>query len=383
MATERGVPWESLIGTVMNCPFTQLVGPTFQANTAFFPIDLAFKMALDLIEYLVPRIPRWNVINVNSRNIRETGVNAVQEAAFCLSLAIEYIEALLERGLTIDSFAPRMAFFSSVDIDVFEEVAKFRAMRRIWARLIKERYQAKNPKSMWFRVAVQTGALHLAAQEPMNNIVRATIQTLIAVLAGVQSIHTTSYDEAYCLPTEESQKLAIRTQQIVAYESGVTKSVDPLGGSYLLEKITNEIEEKIWDTMKVIEKRGGFIQCFKEGWIEEQINQARYSMAEGIKTGQQPLIGVNVFRDDQHTAKIEIFRHASDMQEKRIQYVQNYKKNRDMEPINKVLDQIYKIVRDKPTTNLTEPVMDAVRTKATLQEICDAMRNACDFVMPS
>ena len=297
MAKEQGIPWENLIGTIMNCSFTQLVGPTFQANTAFFPIDLALKIGLDLIEYLLPRVPKWNILNVNSRNIRESGVDAVQEAAFVLALGTDYVDRLCKRGVDIDRFARRIGFFSAVHLDLFEEVAKFRAMRRIWARTLKERFGAKDEKSMWFRVAVQTSALTLTAQEPMNNIVRASIQTLAAILGGVQSVHTTSYDEAYCLPTEATQKLAIRTQQIIAYETGVTKSVDPLGGSYLVEKLTDEMEERIWELMKLIEKRGGFIECFKEGWVEQELNQARYKLARQIETSELPIVGMNLFRE--------------------------------------------------------------------------------------
>jgi methylmalonyl-CoA mutase N-terminal domain/subunit len=382
MAREQGIPWENLLGTIMNCAFTQLVGPTYQANTAFFPIDLQVKIALDVMEYLIPRSPRWNIINVNSRNIRETGVDAVQEVAFVLSLACDYIKGLLDRGLAIDLFAPRMAFFSAVHLDLFEEVAKFRAMRRLWARILKERFGAKNPKSMWCRIAVQTSALPLSAQEPMNNIVRSAIQTLAAVLAGTQSIHTTAYDEAYCLPTEESQKLAIRTQQIIAYETGVMKSVDPLGGSYLIETLTDEMEKRIQELMKVIEERGGFIRCFKDGWIEQQLNEARYRLADAVESGEQPIVGVTLFGLEGQDAGIEIFQQAPDMQAKRIEYVRQYKENRDQEPVRKALENLYQMVRHRPEKNLMEPIMNAVMARATLQEICDAMRSAADFEIP-
>jgi methylmalonyl-CoA mutase N-terminal domain/subunit len=366
----------------MNCAFTQLVGPTFQANTVFFPIDLQVKIALDVIEYLIPRCPRWNIINVNSRNIRETGVDAVQEVAFALSLACDYIKGLLDRGVEIDAFAPRMAFFSAVHMDLFEEVAKFRAMRRIWARILKERFGARDPKSMWCRIAVQTSALPLSAQEPMNNIVRSAVQTLAAVLAGTQSIHTTAFDEAYCLPTEESQKLAIRTQQIIAYETGVMKSVDPLGGSYLVETLTEEIELQICKLMEDIEGRGGFIRCFKDGWIEDQLNDARYRLADAVESGEQSIVGVNIFKPDGGDTEIDLFRQVPDMQSKRIEYVRQYKKNRDQAPVRKALDTLYQNVRRNPEKSLMEPIMNAVAARATLQEICDAMRSAADFQIP-
>ncbi len=383
LARERGISWEKLIGTIMNCAITQFVGPTYESNTTFFPIDLTIKIGLDVMEYIVPRVPRWNIVNINAYNVRETGVDAVQEAAFSLSVAADYIKALMSRGLDVDSFAPRMAFFSAAHMDLFEEVAKLRAMRRIWARMLKEKFGAKNEKSMWFRTAIQTSALPLTAQQPMNNIVRTTIQTLTAVLAGTQSIHTTGYDEAYSLPTEESHKLSIRTQQIIAYETKVANSVDPLGGSYLVESLTDQIEEEIWELMKVIEDKGGFIQCFKQGWVEDQINEARYKMAEEIENAEQPLVGVNIFKEDDEEVKINIFRQTSDMQAKRIQYIQEYRQNRDQEPVKKTLGELCDLVRKKPDENLFEPIMKSVEAGATIQEISDAFRATLDFKIPA
>jgi len=382
LAKERGVPWDKLIGTIMNCALTQFVGPTFQAATSFFPIDLTVKIGLDVMEYLIPRSPRWNIVNINAYNVRETGVNAIQEAAFSISLAADYIKGLMKRGLDVDSFARRMAFFSAAHMDLFEEIAKLRAMRRIWARMLKEKFGAREEKSLWFRTAIQTAALPLTAQQPLNNIVRATLQTLAAVLAGTQSIHTTGYDEAYSLPTEESHKLSIRTQQIIAYESKVVNSADPLGGSYLVENLTDEIEERILGLMKIIDDKGGFIRCFKEGWVEEQINQARYKLAEATESGDQPVVGVNIFQEEDEEVRIDIFRHSSDMQAKRIQYVQDYRKNRNKEPVQRALDKIYNLTRKKPEVNFMEAIMEAVDARATIQEICDVMRRATDFSIP-
>jgi methylmalonyl-CoA mutase N-terminal domain/subunit len=382
MAKAQGIPYENLIGTMMNCPFTQLVGPTFQANTDFFPIDLALKIGLDLIEYLVPIAPKWNVLNVNSRNIRESGVDAVQEAAFSLALGTDFIDRLCKRGVNVDTFARRIGFFSAVHLDIFEEVAKFRAMRRIWARQLKERFGATNEKSMWFRCAVQTSSITLTAQEPLNNMVRAAVQTLTAILSGVQSVHTTSYDEAYCLPSEETHKLAIRTQQIIAYETGATKSVDPLGGSYLVEKMTDEMEERIWEMMKEIDRRGGFVECFKAGWVENELNQARYKLADQIESAELPIIGMNLFRDEEEAAEIEIFKQAPDMQAKRIQYAINYKKNQDRGPVRKTLSNLAEKVRKQPDKDLVVPILEAVEARATLQEISDAMREALGFSIP-
>jgi methylmalonyl-CoA mutase N-terminal domain/subunit len=382
LANERGVPWEKLIGTIMNCSVTQNVGPTLQSNMAWFPFDLSVKIGYDIMEYITPRIPRWNILNINAYNMRETGVDAVQEAAFSMALVSDYIKGLVRRGLDVDSFAHRMAFFSCAHIDLFEEVAKLRAMRRIWARMLKEKFHAKNPRSMTWRTAIQTAALPLTAQQPLNNIVRATIQTLAAVLAGTQSIHTTGYDEAYSLPTEESHKLSVRTQQIIAYESRVACSSDPLGGCYLVERLTDEIEERAWDLMKVIEEKGGFLQVYKVGWVEERINEARYKYGDGIESGDLTVVGVNKFVDEEDDVNINIFRHAEDMQAKRIEYVQNYKKTRDQEPVKRSLQKLYDLTKNKPETNMFEPIMEAVKAKATLQEICDAMRQACNFEIP-
>ena len=382
LAKERGVPWDKLIGTIMNCALTQFVGPTFQSATSFFPIDLTVKIGLDVMEYLIPHSPRWNIVNINAYNVRETGVNAIQEAAFSISLAADYIKGLMKRGLDVASFARRMAFFSAAHMDLFEEIAKLRAMRRIWARMLKEKFGAREEKSLWFRTAIQTAALPLTAQQPLNNIVRATLQTLAAVFAGTQSIHTTGYDEAYSLPTEESHKLSIRTQQIIAYESKVVNSADPLGGSYLVENLTDEIEERILGLMKIIDDKGGFIRCFKEGWVEEQINQARYKLAEATQSGKQPVVGVNIFQEEDEEVKIDIFRHSSDMQAKRIQYVQDYRKNRDQHSVQRALDKIYNLTRKKPEVNFMEAIMEAVDARATIQEICDAMRRASNFDIP-
>jgi methylmalonyl-CoA mutase, N-terminal domain len=383
LAERRGIPWDRLVGTIMNCAMTQFVGPTFQANTAFFPIELAVAIGLDVMEYVVPRAPRWNIVNVNAYNIRETGVDAVQEVAFALSIVADYVRGLVERGLEVDSFAPRMAIFAAAHLDFFEEVAKLRALRRVWARMLKEKFGAKDERSLRCRIAIQTSALPLTAQEPLNNIVRAAVQTLAAVLAGTQSVHTTGYDEAYSLPTEASHKLSIRTQQIIAYETGVAKSADPLGGSYLVERLTDDLEEQIWELIEKIEGKGGFLQCFLSGWVEEQINAARYATAERLENGEEPRVGLNIFRDADEEARMEIFRQNSKMQAERIAYVKEYKKKREADPMRKALDRLREACTRKPRVNLFEPVMEAVRTKATLQEICDAMREVAGFSMPN
>ncbi len=381
VAQRQRVDPSQLIGTIMNCAITQLVGPTFQSGTHFFPLDPAIKIASDVMEYCVQHIPRWNIININSRNIRETGVNAVQEVAFVFSLALEYVRSLLARGMDIDQFAPRIGFFATVHIDFLEEIAKLRAMRRIWAHLMKDTFGAKNPRSCWLRVAIQTSSLPLTAQQPLNNIVRAAIQTLAAVLGGSQSIHTTSYDEGYALPTEESHVLAIRTQQVIAYETGVCRTADPLGGSYAIEKLTDEIEERVLNLMEVIEKKGGFLECFKSQWIENQINEARYEYARQLEVGEQIQVGVNMERDEDEEVKINIFRQAPDMQEKRIRSIREYKESRNGDQVKRALENLYHEVEKNPNSNFFQTILEAVDQKATIGEISDTLRQAYDFTV--
>ena len=382
VAKKQGVETSSLIGTIMNCAISQLVGPTYQSGTHFFPVEPAIKIACDVMEYCIQNIPRWNIININAYNMRETGISAVQEIAFAFTLASEYVRRLLARGMEIDQFAPRVAFFTSVHLDFLEEIAKLRAMRRIWARLMKETFGAKNPRSCWLRTAIQTSSLPLTAQQPLNNIVRAAIQTLAAVLGGSQSIHTTSYDEGYALPTEESHVLAIRTQQVIAYETGVCRTADPFGGSYTVEKLTDEIEERALALMEVIEKKGGFLECFKSQWIENQINEARYEYARQLESGEQIQVGVNMEREEDEEVKINIFRQASDMQEKRIRYIKDYKQSRNGGQVKRALENLYRQVKENPHGNLFPAIIETVYQKATIGEISDTLRQAYDFTVP-
>jgi len=381
VAKKQGIEASSLIGAIMNCAISQLVGPTYQCGTHFFPTDPAIKIACDVMEYCVKHMPRWNIININAYNMRETGINAIQEIAFSFSLVSEYIRRLLARGMEIDEFAPRIAFFTSAHIDLLEEIAKLRAMRRIWAYLMKDTFGAKNPRSCWFRTAIQTSSLPLTAQQPLNNVVRAAIQTLAAVLGGSQSIHTTSYDEAYALPTEESHTLSIRTQQVIAYETGVCRSADPLGGSYTIERLTDEIEGKALSLMRTIDEKGGFLECFKSQWIENQINEARYEYARQLETGELIQIGVNMERDEEEEVKINIFRHAPDMQKRRIQYIRAFKESRNGDHVKGVLGNLFRSVKGNPEANSLPAILEAVNKKATLGEISDTLRQAYDFTV--
>ncbi len=381
LARQRGTPLDRLIGTIMNCGFTQLVGPTYQSNTTFFPIDLTYRIGLDVMEYCAREMPKWNLVNVNAYNIRETGVNAVQEAAFAMMVASQHIEGMLARGLDIDSFAPRMAFFTAAHIDFFEEVAKLRAMRRIWAKMLRERYGAKAERSCWFRTAIQTAALALTAQQPMNNTVRAGIQTLAAVLGGAQSIHTTGWDEAFALPTEDSHKLSIRTQQVIAYETNVTKVVDPLGGSYFVEALTDRMEAEVTALMDRMRAEGGYLALFKRRWIEDSITDARFDLNDRIDECRLPVVGVNCFQDeDEKPPEMKFFRVGRPMIEERIRYVTQYKAARDQQALGRALDRVQ--AETASGANVMPAVIDAVAAKATLGEIGDAFRRAVGHVLP-
>ncbi|MCS7281157.1 MAG: acyl-CoA mutase large subunit family protein [Desulfobacterota bacterium] len=378
LARKNGIPEDALMGTVMNDSFNQLVGPTKEAELPLFPIEANIKIGIDLMEYCVKRIPKWNILNVNAYNMRETCLDAKEEAAFAMCIAKEYIKRLIERGLDIDDFAGRIGFFSDIGMDFFEEIAKIRAMRRIWAKMLKEEFKVKKERSLWFRTAIQTSGLALTAKEPLNNIARATIQTLAAVLAGAQSIHTTSYDEAYALPTEEAQKLSIRIQEILAYETGITKVADPLGGSYFVEWLTDKLEEEILKLMEEVEKEGGFLECYKKGWVDERIAKGRKRYAERIEKKEDLIVGVNIFEDDEEKPPISISKvYSSTMQKSRIDYVREYKKRRDTSKVKRALESVYR--EAKKGSNVFFPILDAVESMATLGEICEALRRAYDF----
>jgi methylmalonyl-CoA mutase N-terminal domain/subunit len=375
LAEKRGIPLDRLIGTIMNCAFTQLVGPNYLANTTFFPIEFSHRIGLDVMEYCARELPKWNLVNVNAYNVRETGVNAVQEGAFAMMVASQHIEGLLERGIDIDSFAPRMAFFTAAHLDFFEEIAKLRAMRRIWAKMLRERYHAKNDRSCWFRTAIQTAALPLTAQQPQNNIVRSGIQTLAAVLGGAQSIHTTGWDEAFALPTEESHKLSNRTQQVIAFETNVTKTVDPLGGSYFIESLTDRMEAEITALMDEMRAKGGYLKLFQQRWIEDRITDARFDLTDRIDGGKLPVIGVNCFQDeDDKPPEMQFFRIGRPKIEERIDYIRAYRAARDQKAVEQALERLRR--ETASGANVMPAVFNAVDAKVTMGEIGEAFREA-------
>ena len=376
VAEKKGIPFDQVIGTQQNDPFYQMSGGPLQTITQFFPLDGTLRLCIDNIEFISNNMPRLNWMVTNGYNLRETGVNAVEDGAFTLGHAFDIFRMAKARGLDINKFPLRASFFLSCSIDFFEEIAKFRAMRRLYARTMKEELGATEDNCCRLRFSVQTAGNTLTTQQPEVNIVRASIEALAAVFGGAQSVHLCSYDEGHGLPTEESSRIALRTQQVVAYESGVTKTIDPLAGSYYVESLTNQLETAIDKKIKEIDKMGGMAKVIKEGWLEEQINAARYRNQRDIDNGRRPLVGVNRYTippEEEiplHVHKIK----ADEWGGKRTEYLKKYRAERDSQKWNDALSQIHSAWRDNK--NMVPVIMNALKNKATMGEINEAMRKA-------
>ncbi|MEM2829432.1 MAG: methylmalonyl-CoA mutase family protein, partial [Candidatus Jordarchaeales archaeon] len=294
LAEKRGIPPSELRGTVQNDILKEYIA----RGMYIFPPKPSMKLVVDVIEYCARNMPLWNPISISGYHIREAGADAVQEVAFTLADGIEYVRAVMERGLDVDKFAGRLSFFFSAHNNFFEEVAKFRAARRLWAKIMKEKFGAKSREAMMLRFHVQTAGSTLTAQQPLNNIVRVAIQALAAVLGGAQSLHTNSYDEALALPSEEAVKVALRTQQIIAYETGVADTIDPLGGSYYVEALTDTIEEKAERYIEEIEGMGGMVSAIEKGYVQREISSKAYSFQKAVERGEAIIVGINMFREE-------------------------------------------------------------------------------------
>ena len=305
MAEERGIQWEKLAGTTQN---DFLMETTVGSAPEIMPPQNSFRLQCDVIEFLTGRLPRWNPISYNGYNLREAGTNAVQEVAVALANAIHTVEELQRRGLDVDSFAPRLSFFWDLCNDFFEEIAKCRASRRVWYKIMKERFRAKNQRSMWMRFHVQTSGVSLTAIEPLNNIPRATIQGLAAVFGGAQSLHIDSYDEAYSVPTEMAALVSLRTQQIIQAETNVTNVVDPLGGSYYVENLTDQMEQRIYEYMEKIKSLGGLIKAVDMGWLHKEIADQAYEYQKATEEGENKIVGVNYYPSHEVQRPIEVFK---------------------------------------------------------------------------
>ncbi len=342
-------------------------------GTYIFPPGPSMRLVTDLFRYCAAEVPQWNTISISGYHIREAGSTAVQEVAFTLANAIEYVTAALDAGLALDDFAPRLAFFFSAHNNLFEEVAKFRAARRLWARIMRERFGAQDPRSWQLRFHAQTAGSTLTAQQPQNNIIRVTLQALAAVLGGTQSLHTNSWDEALALPSEAAVEVALRTQQIIAHESGVADTVDPLAGAYFIESLTDEVEQRAMRYIERIDAMGGARKAIEAGYIQAEIQEAAYAAARAIESGEQIVVGVNKYRDSADRLRAELLVIDPEVQAAQIARVQAVRANRDAARVGDILARLKAAAAD-PAAPLMPLFVEAVSAYATLGEICDTLR---------
>lgn len=368
VAEKQGVPQHVLRGTVQNDILKEYIA----RGTYIFPPQPSMRLTTDIIMYCAENVPKWNPISISGYHIREAGANAVQEVAFTLADGIEYVKAVIERGMDVDKFAPRLSFFFAAHNNFLEEIAKFRAARRLWAYIMKEWFNAKNPRSMMLRFHTQTAGSTLTAQQPENNIVRVAIQALAAVLGGTQSLHTNSYDEALSLPTEKSVRIALRTQQIIAYESGVVDTVDPLGGAYYIEWLTDHIYEEALKYIEKIQKMGGMMRAIERGYIQKEIAGAAYKYQKEIEEGKRIIVGVNAFVSDE-PIEVEILKVDPSIREKQIARLKKLRSERDNKKVQETLDKL-RNAAEKEDVNLMPYIIEAHKHLATLQEVTDVLR---------
>jgi methylmalonyl-CoA mutase N-terminal domain/subunit len=363
---EQGVPSEKLRGTVQNDVLKEYMA---RGNYIYPPVP-TMRITTDLFEYCQAHVPKWNTISISGYHIREKGCSAVQEVAFTLSNAIAYVEAALERGLKIDDFAPRLAFFFNCHNNVFQEIAKFRAVRRMWAKIVEERFGAENPNSMKIRFHTQTGGVTLQAQQPEVNIIRVALQGFAAVSGGTQSLHTNGFDEALALPTERSARIALRTQQVLAYESGVADTVDPFAGSYFVESLTDEIELRSWELMDKVAELGGSVEALE--FMQREIEESAQSYHERYKTGQDVIVGVNKFVTDE-IDDVDILKVDPESEQRQLTRLKAFKENRDQADVLAKLESLRDVARGDG--NLLHPIRAALAADASIGEVCGAMRD--------
>src|SRR5690625_1354237 len=366
---KQGVPLEKITGTIQNDILKEYIA----RGTYIYPPRPSMRLITDIFEYAQENIPKFNTISISGYHIREAGSTAVQELAFTIANGMAYVDAALETGLDIDKFAPRLAFFFNAHNNFFEEIAKFRAARRIWAKIMKEKYQAKNERSWKMRFHTQTGGSTLTAQQPDNNIVRVTLQALAAVLGGTQSLHTNSRDEALSLPTEESARIALRTQQIIAHESGVADTVDPLGGSYYIENLTDKMEEEIQVYLDRIKEVGGAVQAVEEGFMQREIQQNAYETQKRIEKEEEVIVGLNKFKLDEEVNP-DLLKVDEALEQAQIDSIQATRTNREQTAVDHALAAIRKAAKTQ-NVNLIPFILDAVKVYATIGEICNVLRD--------
>ena len=367
-AEKQGVSWDNIGGTIQNDMLKEFIAQ----KTFMCPPEPSIRLISDTIEFGTKYVPRWNTISISGYHIREAGSTAVQELAFTLADGIAYVQdAIRRKKLEVDAFAPRLSFFFNSHIDFFEEIAKLRAARRMWARIMKERFKAKNPRSWWLRFHTQTAGCSLTAQQPYNNIVRTTTQALAAVLAGTQSLHTNSLDEVLALPSDFAVKIALRTQQVLAEETGVINTIDPLAGSYFVEALTNEMEEKAWEYIEKIDKMGGMLVAIDKGFPQTEIANAAYKFQQQIDRGQKVMVGVNKYVAEEEVP-IETLKIDEKIAQAQIKRLKAVKRRRDNRKVARALKELRTAC--KGTRNIMPGVIEAVRAYATEQEICDVYR---------
>jgi methylmalonyl-CoA mutase N-terminal domain/subunit len=368
-AEKQGVSSEQIGGTIQNDLLKEYMA---QKSWILAPTP-SLRIIGDIMEYATTKIPRWNTISISGYHIREAGSTAVQELAFTLLNGMEYVRVGMKHGLDIDSFAPRLSFFFNAHNDIFEEVAKYRAARRIWAREMKETFGAKKERSLWMRFHTQTAGCSLTAQQPMSNIVRTAYQALAAVLGGTQSLHTNSMDEALCLPTEDAVRVALRTQQVLAHESGAANTIDPLAGSYYVEALTNEMEEEAYKYFEKVEALGGVVEAIEKGFFQREIAEASYRYQKEIDSGDRKIVGVNDYVLEGEKITIPVLKIDEEVERRQIERTQKIRKTRDNKKVEEALDGLRKASEGEE--NVMPHIVQAVREYATIGEIFEVWRN--------
>jgi methylmalonyl-CoA mutase N-terminal domain/subunit len=375
VAENQGIASKDLRGTIQN----DILKEYSARGTYIFPPKPSMRIITDIFSFCSREVPQWNTISISGYHIREAGSTAVQEVAFTLADGIAYVEAALEAGLDVDEFGPRLSFFFNAHLDFLEEIAKFRAARRLWATIMRDRFKAKDPRSMMMRFHTQTAGCTLTAQQPKNNIVRVAFQALSAVLGGTQSLHTNSMDEAFALPGEEAVQIALRTQQLIGYESGVADTVDPLGGSYYIEELTEEIFDRAKEYIDKIDELGGAASAIEKGFIQREIQDSAYRYQREIEKGERVVVGVNKFQVEEESPK-DLLRVDPAVRLSQIEKLKRLKSERDNASVKDILSKLRKAAEGKD--NLMPIIVDAVKAYGTLGEICDALRDVFGEYQP-
>jgi methylmalonyl-CoA mutase N-terminal domain/subunit len=365
---QQGVPMRELRGTIQ----TDILKEYIAQKEYIFPPEPSMRLVTDMVEFCAREMPKWHPISISGYHIREAGSTAAQELAFTLADGFTYVEWAIERGLDVDDFAPRLSFFFNAHLDFFEEIAKYRAARRIWATVMRERFGAKSPRSLLMRFHTQTAGVSLTAQQPEVNIVRTALEAMAAVLGGTQSLHTNSFDEALALPTEHAVRIALRTQQVIAHETGVVNTIDPLGGSYFVESLTNRIEAEAYDYFRRIDELGGVVEAIKENFFQREIAEASFRYQREVESGERVVVGVNRYVQEDETP-LEILKIDAALEQKQIERVAAVRGRRDAAEVEAALARLKAAAAGDE--NLMGPILESTRAYVTMGEMCDALRD--------